>query len=399
MELSSAEAYVAKLQKYLASVLSSDSAFYEKSKVRLRNLAQECQKSIQLIERILEENRLRSYGDSIDSIEHQDKTSEEFQEFQYLINATNHVSHECRVTAEQVGGLGFSDDTDLTDEFPESSETTTFPLGPDMDELPKWPKEASLEEDEPDDEGPSKAFHAANVGYEQRSIEGEESFEEPQEFIVGEFSAEKDPMMFNESSRITLTRSNPQYRASKLYTQVLQELAEGKHQFEITKELSVLIWNWFSTRFCKTTPSFFYSPKQFPRWIEDIILLYAYRLSEGTEDKLADEVRSWCGRTISEGQLSKYALPACVYWMDKSSEPEKFTLTAAVLYDLMLDLGLRELVNAPGQGCAIDENAVFDRIADVNPSALDKYRHYSVDPNILVECGILGSLEIGGDDR
>ena len=79
---------------------------------------------------------------------------------------------------------------------------------------------------------------------------------------------------------------------------------------------------------------------------------------------------------------------AYVYKMDKDSDPSKMTLTAAVLWDVLLDSGLRELCRDPESGLYPTEDCVFTYIGEYNSSVMNPYQHYSYDHSLFTKCNL-----------
>lgn len=305
MDIYSAESHVKKLLKYVEGVAESQSRMYEKSKVRLRDLAATCNQVVQVISGILQERILESDESEFDSSD-SDNSSE-------------------------VEGLLLS-------------------MQSELDQL--------------------KQFVSCKSG-------------SAPDAEVSRYNEVNVPQPVDSSS-------SAKKRAISRYGHILSTLASSEIGYPSVCRCAKLLWQWYDTRFIrsvKASPGTFrYSLKRLPQWVRDIVMLYGKSVSEGSESEFLNMFDQWCNDLLVSPH--RYAVPYEVYEFDKELRPNDMTLASAVIWDILLDYGLRALCEDSDE-MYLSTNSVYALIGEHAPDVLDNYADYKYNPSVLRHCNLL----------
>lgn len=174
-------------------------------------------------------------------------------------------------------------------------------------------------------------------------------------------------------------------QALMVYKMCLRNLASNVMDVKEAEDCSNLLWRWFSVRFLEGPKDFRYNMKHIPKWIRDIVIMYGYHVYHGTIESFKNQFYNWMAQ-IPEG--NKYVVPFEIYKMDKNSDASKMTLTAVVLWDVLLDNGMRDLCRDPDSGLYPTEDCVFTYVGEHNSNVMNPYQHYSYDYSLLDTCNL-----------
>ena len=145
-----------------------------------------------------------------------------------------------------------------------------------------------------------------------------------------------------------------------------------------------LLYEWFNSRFIDNKDTKFkYNIRRLPNWIEDIVIVYAKHLYNGDCSVFISEFKNW----VKDSSNTSYAVPYEVFAVDKTLTCEYVTLTALVLWDILIDAGLSQLCK--DLDVCIDVNNMYNRCYDVCPDMLDNYTNYRLSSNILLNTKII----------
>ena len=167
------------------------------------------------------------------------------------------------------------------------------------------------------------------------------------------------------------------------YKTCLNSLAHSNIQVAEADECSKLLWRWFSARFMDHAAGFRYTMKKVPQWLRNIVVLYCYHLESGDLMSFVTMFYNWISAIDFS---SNYAVPYEVYQLDKFCDPNKMTLTAVVMWDILLDYGLRDLCKT--SDLYLTEDAVYTLVGALNSSIMDPYTNYTYDQSILSRCNL-----------
>ena len=193
-------------------------------------------------------------------------------------------------------------------------------------------------------------------------------------------------------SESPISTTSAKKRALFAYKHCLSTLAHSNILVTEAEDCVQLIWNWFNRRFLEGPENFRYNMKKIPIWIRDIVILYGYHLENKTSGEFRSELESWI-ETISPD--NRYAVPYDVYSMNKSPDPNKMTLSSVVLWDILLDYGLRDLCCDPSSELYPTEDCVYSRVGSLNSEVMNPYQNYMYDQSILAKCNL--TVKAGGE--
>jgi len=187
-------------------------------------------------------------------------------------------------------------------------------------------------------------------------------------------------------SNVNTNFSTSKKRALFTYKHCLSTLANADVAILEAGSCGKLLWKWFSTRFLECPESFKYNMKKLPRWIRDIVILYGYNLECGTLNEFTTMFDKWMlSITTSE---NNYAVPYEVYEFDKTTDPCNMTLSAVVIWDILLDYGLRDLCCDPSSELYPSEDCVYSLVSSKNGEIMNPYTNYLYDKSILDICNL-----------
>lgn len=327
MDIYSAEIQVDKLLNYVKGISSSKPRMYQKSKDRLRGLANTCRQVISVIGDILQDEALT------------DNTQGEFAD-----STTKDFSKMLNSIESQLGELRSFLDTN-------KSQVDMFELGSD-----------AFDYDTSDD----------SMNYSSN---------------VDDYSSSK-----NESNTVSTQirtsslsgASTDRHQAIVDYKKTLLEISYVESGIVEVNECAQLLWKWFSIRFIDNKETFKYNMTHLPEWLRNIVILFAYYHSIGDLDYYLSMFDKWFN-SIRPGM--NYAVPYEVYHFSKNVNSSNMTLSAVVIWDILLDMGLRNLCRE-GSSLHPTEDCVYSLITKYNCMVMDPYQYYEDHPEILETCNL-----------
>ncbi len=188
------------------------------------------------------------------------------------------------------------------------------------------------------------------------------------------------------------TSNSAKKQAMSVYKQCLSSTAQSDIPVVEAEDCSKLLWCWFNARFLESSGTFKYNIKRIPGWIRDIVVLYSYHFEVDTLDSFKSSFYTWIA-SIANG--NNYAVPYEIYTFDKNPDASKLTLTSAVIWDILLDYGLKNLCNNSSD-LYPSEDCVISLVETLNSSIIDPYKHYMYDHSILEQCRLTLKMK-GGD--
>lgn len=185
----------------------------------------------------------------------------------------------------------------------------------------------------------------------------------------------------------------PQVRrqAMSYYGKILNQMAQSNTGNEIVNDCASLLWRWFDERFFQTPkshPAFRYNIRRIPNWVCDIVLGYSLSVSQGTVSEFVDEFNTWCDTLNTTEAGDRYAVPYSVYKVKQLAELQLTDCTPVVLWDILLDSRLRSLCGLDPSELYLQEDMMYQKCGNINPSCLDNYVNYQEDITILERCNL-----------
>lgn len=162
----------------------------------------------------------------------------------------------------------------------------------------------------------------------------------------------------------------------------LKALSENADLMPVVSECADLLWKWFDIRFYQAAgpPLFRYNMRRIPTWIRDIIVLYGNAVHRGEQQQFVEAFRSWLDSLLSSPH--EYAVPYVVYQFNRNPDPAKLSLDAVVIWDILVDGGLRDMCNSHNP-LYLSDNMIYDMCIEMNPGCVDRYMDYTEHPEIV----------------
>lgn len=180
-----------------------------------------------------------------------------------------------------------------------------------------------------------------------------------------------------------ISSTNMKKTALYTYKKCLFSLSNSNFIVTEAESCSKLLWSWFNHRFLEGPTTFRYNMKRLPGWIRDIVILYCYHLELGTIENFELSFQKWID-SINEN--NNYAVPYEVYQFDTSPSSEVVTLTSVVMWDILLDGGLRTLCSDDSSGLYLSEDCIYSLVGSLNSDVMNPYKNYQYDGSILKKC-------------
>lgn len=175
------------------------------------------------------------------------------------------------------------------------------------------------------------------------------------------------------------------------YRAHLHTLSKSTGPYSAATECACLIWRWFETRFIESFNQhklFKYNIRRLPSWIQAIVIVYGKHLMLGDIDEFIADFNSWCSSILYSKDALKYAVPYEVYKFDVNPQPSDLSLSAVVLWDVLLDMGLDKLVKDDETGLYLSSDSVYQICLTMNPEILDSYSNYKFNPSVSHDCNL-----------
>lgn len=184
-------------------------------------------------------------------------------------------------------------------------------------------------------------------------------------------------------SEETKVTSSSKRRAFNEYRKCLTSLKMTN--ITAVDDLEDIISRWFTIRFTgDKVENFRYNIKRFPEWLRDIVILYGYYIHQDRRQEFLGEFNRWLNDLENTNKNDNFAVPYMVYEFNRDAEPRKLTLDAVIIWDMLLDSGLRSLCNQGVRDLYPEENCVYNVCDKLNPDVLDAYRDYNLHPGVLM---------------
>ena len=167
----------------------------------------------------------------------------------------------------------------------------------------------------------------------------------------------------------------------KLYKTTFHQAAQQDFGYAEVNECAQLMDYWMSHRFAGDNPNFKFQIKQLPIWATFIVIAYGKYHSLGTSVQFVHEFRTWCDSL--DGDLSNcWALPYNVFNMTKTIDPSNFTVDAMVIYDILMNDSLYQLVD---QKIPMDSSYIANLVKEYHPDQARTVRTRITKQHELIE--------------
>jgi hypothetical protein len=132
--------------------------------------------------------------------------------------------------------------------------------------------------------------------------------------------------------------------ALRQYKEVFNQAANTDFGYIEVNECAQMLNYWMSRRFSGFNPNFKFQIKQLPIWATFVIIAYGKYHAVGETTKFITEFKQWCD-DLDEDTSNCWALPYNIFNMTKVIDSSNFTVDALVIYDLLINGCLYQLID------------------------------------------------------
>ena len=158
----------------------------------------------------------------------------------------------------------------------------------------------------------------------------------------------------------------------KTYKQIFHQASGHDFGYLEVNECAELLDNWIFYRFSGTNPNFRFQVKQIPIWATFIIIAYGRSHSLGQSRLFAENFKTWC-KDITQDTSNCWALPYEIFNMTKHIDPHNFTLDAMVIYDILINGCLYQLIDGKNK-IPMDSSYIANLLKDYRPDLAAEVR-------------------------
>lgn len=178
----------------------------------------------------------------------------------------------------------------------------------------------------------------------------------------------------------------------KRYSNLLQAISNADCEYQKVNQCADIIWKWYQARILKkypNAPQFNYCIHRLKGIIYSIVLVFGKHQEQGKVDTFLNHFEEWIRNLSISPKSNTWIAPYEVYEVERACaegrlDKEYGTLSAVVIWDILLDNGLRELCEtAEHNDVYPQEYQIWDRVEKVNVDALDAYVKYTSDRTII----------------
>lgn len=130
--------------------------------------------------------------------------------------------------------------------------------------------------------------------------------------------------------------------AVRSYKDKFKQASEFDFGYVEVNECAEILNTWISKRFSGDNPNFRFQPKEIPNWAAFIVIAYGKNHASGNAKNFMNQFYAWCDSL--ENIDNTWALPTTVYRMTQHINPNDLTMDAVVIYDILMNECLYQLV-------------------------------------------------------
>lgn len=161
------------------------------------------------------------------------------------------------------------------------------------------------------------------------------------------------------------------------YHVVLQKIANTRSGYHEVDAFTNVLKQWYEARFIAQgeSPEFKCNTKYMGKWILRVAIGYGNALESGKGKDFLSAIETFSENLAQDFATSKYVLPYDIYQATKDVSGESVSLTGAVIWDILYDLGLNVL--HPEQSDSYLPRDAAKQLYDARPDdAPYYYNHY-----------------------
>lgn len=175
----------------------------------------------------------------------------------------------------------------------------------------------------------------------------------------------------------------------KEYKDCILSLQDNKLSVVHADRCKHMLQLWFNNRFIwtkRTHKEFRYNLKSIPESIKKIVTFYGNAIRDHHDQESYQWFCDWCNGLLNENTYTNYILPYDVYKLDISKE---VSLISVVLWDLLMDMGLRSVCHKPyDDGYYVPPGTMRMACLGNGTDDMNHYIDYKTESSILQKCGL-----------
>lgn len=151
----------------------------------------------------------------------------------------------------------------------------------------------------------------------------------------------------------------------KTYKAVFKQASEHDFGYIEVNDCANLLDYWITRRFSGLNLNFKFKTKQLPVWATFVVIAYGKYHALGQSAKFVQDFKKWCDDLDDTSNC--WALPFNIFNMTKTVDPSNFTMDAVVIYDILLDGCLCQLVGGKNK-IPMDANYIARLMKEYYPN-------------------------------
>lgn len=160
--------------------------------------------------------------------------------------------------------------------------------------------------------------------------------------------------------------------ALKQYRSVFKQAANYDFGYFEVNDCAKLLDYWVTRRFSGFNPNFKYQIKQLPIWATFIVIAYGKYHATGNAVTFVTEFKAWCD-SLDSDISNCWALPYNVFNMTRVIDPSNFTLDAMVIYDILVNGCLYQLIDGKNK-IPMDSSYIAKLVKEYHPELAHEVR-------------------------
>lgn len=149
------------------------------------------------------------------------------------------------------------------------------------------------------------------------------------------------------------------------YREVFNQASNYDFGYLEVNECAKLLDLWMTQRFSGFNHNFKFQVKQLPIWATFIVIAYGKYQSIGESTKFVREFKKWCNN-LDNDTSNCWALPYNVFNMTKVIDPNNFTVNAMVIYDILINGCLYQLIDGKNK-ITMDSGYIAKLVKEYHP--------------------------------
>jgi hypothetical protein len=130
----------------------------------------------------------------------------------------------------------------------------------------------------------------------------------------------------------------------KQYRTVFKQASDYDFGYSEVNDCADLLNCWLTHRFSGNNVNFKYQIRQLPVWATYIVIAYGKYHSIGNASTFVSDFKKWCN-DLDTDLSNCWALPLNIFNMTKKVNPDNFTVDAMVIYDILINGCLYQLID------------------------------------------------------